>query len=57
MYNAALSVTHRKDLSQTPILVKDDIRAVAVAELAERSLPIPEIRGSNPTIGKAALKR
>ena len=26
--------------------------AVVVAQLAERSLPTPEIRGSNPNIGK-----
>ena len=26
--------------------------AVVVAQLVERSLPIPEIRGSNPVIGK-----
>ena len=25
---------------------------VVVAQLAERSLPIPEVRGSNPVIGK-----
>ena len=27
------------------------IRAVVVAQLVERLLPIPEIRGSNPVIG------
>ena len=26
--------------------------SVVVAQLVERSLPIPEIRGSNPVIGK-----
>ena len=26
--------------------------AVVVAQLAERSLPIPEVRGSNPDTGK-----
>ena len=26
--------------------------AVVVAQLVERSLPIPEVRGSNPAIGK-----
>ena len=26
--------------------------AVVVAELVERSLPLPEVRGSNPVIGK-----
>ena len=26
--------------------------AVVVAQLAERLLPIPEVRGSNPVIGK-----
>ena len=28
------------------------MRAVVVAQLAERSLSIPEVRGSNPDIGK-----
>ena len=28
------------------------MRAVVVAQLVERSLPIPEVRGSNPVIGK-----
>ena len=27
-------------------------RAVVVAQLVERLLPIPEVRGSNPVIGK-----
>ena len=27
-------------------------RAVVVAQLVERSLPIPQVRGSNPVIGK-----
>ena len=27
-------------------------RAVVVAQLAERLLPIPEVRGSNPVFGK-----
>ena len=27
--------------------------AVVVAQLVERSLPIPEVRGSNPVIGKS----
>ena len=27
-------------------------RAVVVAQLVERSLPIPEVRGSNPVISK-----
>ena len=27
-------------------------RAVVVAQLVERSLPIPDVRGSNPVIGK-----
>ena len=29
--------------------------AVVVAQLVERSLPIPEVRGSNPVIGKIRL--
>ena len=28
---------------------------VVVAQLVERSLPIPEVRGSNPVIGKNLL--
>ena len=28
---------------------------VVVAQLVERSLPIPEVRGSNPVIGKKLL--
>ena len=31
---------------------KEAIYGVVVAQLAERLLPIPEIRGSNPVIGK-----
>ena len=30
-------------------------REVVVAQLVERSLPIPEVRGSNPVIGKNLL--
>ena len=30
-------------------------RAVFVAQLVERSLPLPEVRGSNPVIGKIYL--
>ena len=26
-----------------------------LAELTERSLPIPEVRGSNPVIGKSSI--
>ena len=29
-----------------------EMGAVIVAQLVERSLPIPEVRGSNPVIGK-----
>ena len=29
-----------------------DFEAVVVAQLVERSLPIPELRASNPVIGK-----
>ena len=31
---------------------KSNYWAVVVAQLVERSLPIPEVRGSNPVIGK-----
>ena len=30
--------------------------AVVVAQLVERSLPIPEVRGSNPVIGKKYIE-
>ena len=30
----------------------ESLRAVVVAQLVERSLPIPEVHGSNPVIGK-----
>ena len=32
--------------------INANIWAVVVAQLVERSLPIPEVRGSNPVIGK-----
>ena len=32
--------------------VRIGTREVVVAQLVERSLPIPEVRGSNPVIGK-----
>ena len=32
--------------------VKNASLAVVVAQLVERSFPIPEVRGSNPVIGK-----
>ena len=31
---------------------KKDTRAVVVSQWADRSLPIPEVHGSNPDIGK-----
>ena len=31
-------------------------RAVVVAQLAERSLPTPEVRGSNPVLGKIYIE-
>ena len=31
--------------------IKIDCSAVVVAQLVERSLPIPEVHGSNPVIG------
>ena len=37
------------DVSKTCIKAKG--RAVVVPQLVERSLPIPEVRGSNPVIG------
>ena len=33
------------------------IWAVVVAQLVEQSLPIPEVRGSNPVIGKNLSKQ
>ena len=40
---------------------RDDVRtremgSGCVAQLVERSLPIPEVRGSNPVIGKNLFK-
>ena len=32
--------------------IKANVWAVVVAQLVERSLPIPEVCGSNPVIGK-----
>ena len=37
-------------LSPERITKDDDFRAVVVAQLVERTLPIPEIRASNPDI-------
>ena len=36
----------------TVVPAKTVVMAVVVAQSAERSLPIPEVRGSNPVIGK-----
>ena len=33
-------------------ITKEHFRAAVVAQLVERTLPIPEIRASNPDIGK-----
>ena len=41
-------------MSKLPI---DILEAVLVTQLAERTLPKPEICGSNPNIGKNILKR
>ena len=38
------------ELLEDKVAIK--LRAVVVAQLVERSLPIPEVRGSNPVIGK-----
>ena len=35
--------------------VRIGTREVVVAQLVERSLPIPEVRGSNPVIGKSSM--
>ena len=35
-----------------PIIGENIIRAVVVSQLAERPLPIPEVRGSNPLNSK-----
>ena len=37
-------------------LLKGSTWAVVVAQLVERLLPIPEVRGSNPVIGKTLFK-
>ena len=36
--------------------LKQQLREVVVAQLVERSLPIPEVRGSNPVIGKIYIE-
>ena len=38
-------------------LIFDEIFLMAAVQLAEWSLPTPEIRGSNPDIGNKILKR
>ena len=38
------------------MVMNKDSRAVVVAELAERSLPTPEIRASNPNIGNEIFR-
>ena len=39
------------------VITKDfAVWAVVVAQLVKRSLPIPEIRGSNPVIGKKYIE-
>ena len=43
---------------QYPVILQRNLgfsRAVVVAQLVERSLPTPEVRGSNPVIGKNLL--
>jgi len=34
------------------LTAEQDFKAVVVAQLVERLLPVPEVRGSNPVIGK-----
>ena len=36
---------------------RKDAMAVVVAQLVDRSLPTPEVRGSNPVINKIYIKR
>ena len=40
------------NISEKEKIYNLNVRAVVVAQLVERSLPIPEVRGSNPVIGK-----
>ena len=42
----------RNGTSKQAATTKLVVRTVVVAQLAERSLPIPEVRSSNPVIGK-----
>ena len=42
----------RRELSKHMREIEKKYWAVVVAQLVERSLPIPEVRGSNPVIGK-----
>ena len=41
---------------QIPPLTIIVLGAVVVAQFVEQSLPIPEVRGSNPVIGKKLFK-
>ena len=42
----------RRELSKHMREIEKKYWAVVVAQLVEQSLPIPEVRGSNPVIGK-----
>ena len=47
---------HEINLKTNQQVTKIFFREVVVAQLVERSLPIPEVRGSNPVISKNLLK-
>ena len=45
-----------KYVSATETIFSLTNRTVVVAQLVEQSLPIPEVRGSNPVIGKKYIE-
>ena len=50
--NDSKSDENHRDVAEKRLSQKNESRVVVVAQLVERSLPIPEVRGSNPVIGK-----
>ena len=45
-------IKHRFVMTTSTFLANNEMWAVVVAQLVERSLPNSEVRGSNPVIGK-----
>ena len=47
-----MEAIHLPTITTTPNIKDFKLGAVVVAQLAEQSLPIPEVRGLNPVNGK-----